>query len=123
MLKKQSILLVDDDEFAQNFVRAVLQRAGFQVSCAEDVGTALECHEHGQFDVVITDWNLPDGTGGQLLDSLKSRNDTLPVILITGETQENPAQLKDQPHRFEAILHKPFSPRILETTVRESIKA
>jgi DNA-binding response OmpR family regulator len=111
------ILLVDDDEFARGFARAVLQRAGFVVHEAEGVADALAAAREHKPGVVVTDWNLPDGDGGGLARSLHAAAARLPVILITGDASAADSRT-GVAAEFAAIISKPFRAAALETAVR-----
>ena len=115
------ILLVDDDEFARSFVRTVLERAGFEVLEAEDVAAALKAVRHLHPKAVVTDWNLPDGDGGELARTLHNREAELPVILITGAAAGSEPKVDEAQGEFSSILYKPFSPSTLEKAVRAAI--
>jgi DNA-binding response OmpR family regulator len=112
------ILLVDDDEFARNFVRVVLERSGFEVHEAQDVAAAMLSAKSLDLDAVVTDWNLPDGNGRVLARHLHEKSAELPVILITGDVVGADVLGSELESEFTAILHKPFSPSALERAVR-----
>jgi DNA-binding response OmpR family regulator len=107
---------VDDDEFARNFVRVVLERSGFEVHEAEDVAAAMLSANSLDLAAVVTDWNLPDGDGRDLARHLHEKSAALPVILITGDAIG--MEMFGPDSEFTAILHKPFSPSALERAVR-----
>jgi DNA-binding NtrC family response regulator len=116
------VLLVDDDEFARGFVRAVLERAGFEVHEFEDVAKAISSASLLDPAVVITDWNLPDGDGGELARRLHQRVADLPVILITGDAHKIEECVSEELLReFTTILHKPFPPSAIEKAIHEAI--
>ena len=82
------ILLVDDFPTMRKIVRNLLKEAGFtDIEEAENGVMALEKLRAGQFELVITDWNMPEMTGLELLkkiredDSLKN----IPVLMVTAE--------------------------------------
>ena len=82
------ILLVDDFPTMRKIVRNLLKEAGFtDIEEAENGLMALEKLRAGQFELVITDWNMPEMTGLELLkkiredDSLKN----IPVLMVTAE--------------------------------------
>ena len=114
------VLLVDDDEFARGFARMVIERAGFEVVEAEDVAGGIAADSRN-FSVVVTDWNLPDGHGGELARALHARSKELPVILVTGDS--DPAEYMPDGiiREFDSILRKPYSPSALEKAIRNAI--
>jgi CheY-like chemotaxis protein len=117
---RSAILLVDDDEFARCFARTVLERAGYRVYEADAIASALAVASSLTPVAVVTDWNLPDGNGGDLARILHEDSEALPVVLITGDAAELlPRELIDE---FTSIVHKPFSPSALERSVRTAIQ-
>jgi DNA-binding response OmpR family regulator len=115
------VLLVDDDEFARGFARAVLLRAGFDVYDADGVAAAVAAASSLKPTVVVTDWHLPDGSGGELVQQLKSIGSLAPVILITGDASQSDVLHASGHREFAAILGKPFSPSALEQAVRVAV--
>lgn len=119
-MTRAPVLLVDDDEFARAFARAVIERAGFEVIEAGDVAEGLAAGSRN-LSAVVTDWNLPDGHGGDLARSLHERSKELPVILVTGEAdlaEEMPDGVKQE---FASILRKPYPPSALEKAIRSAL--
>lgn len=81
------LLIVEDDPDTRFLLEAALvQHFGERtVHAVDGVGRALEL-DPTQFDLVLTDMNLPDGTGLDLLQALLKRRPDLPVIMVTGES-------------------------------------
>ena len=78
------VLVVDDDEsFARSCTR-VLQSWGYGVETASDGGAAIELARARQFDVVLTDINIPKGSGLDILRAVRERDRDIPVVLMTG---------------------------------------
>ena len=81
---KPLVLVVDDDEtFARSCVR-VLQSWGYGVETASDGGAAIELARTRQFDVVLTDIQLPNFSGLEILRAVRERDRDTPVVLMTG---------------------------------------
>ncbi len=116
------ILLVDDDEFARCFARTVLERAGYEVHEANDIASALAIVGSLTPIAVVTDWNLPDGNGGDLARILHVDSEALPIVLITGESDAAIMLPRESLDEFASIVSKPFSPSVLEKTVRAAIQ-
>jgi DNA-binding NtrC family response regulator len=119
---RSKILLVDDDEFARCFARAVLERAGYHVHEADGMASALAVAGSMTPVAVVTDWNLPDGNGGDLARILHEESEALPIILITGEAGAADLLPRESIDEFTSIVHKPFSPSALERSVRTAIQ-
>ena len=91
---KMRILVVDDFSTMRRIVRNLLKELGFaNVDEAEDGAIALQKLQAGGFEFVVTDWNMPNMDGLQLLQSIRSTPSLahLPVLMITAEAKkENP---------------------------------
>ena len=72
-----SILLVDDHEDTNRSLMLLLRRRGYQVETAVDIASALELADGETFDVLVSDMNLPDGSGVDLLERMASHPPTL----------------------------------------------
>ncbi len=82
--KSCSILLVDDHEATRETIEEVLSDAGHIVSVAENKTKACAFIEEKVFDLVLTDYMLPDGTGLEILELSKKLFPEMPVVMITG---------------------------------------
>lgn len=86
-----TILLVDDDPSVLEVLRALLMFEGYNVIAAGSPKTALSIAAECSFDIVITDFQMPDLDGVTLGTLLTNSRRTLPVILMSG------SQLSDIP--------------------------
>ena len=115
------ILLVDDDEFARGFARAVLERAGWAVHEAETVAMATSAAESLQLAAAVTDWHLPDGDGAELARRLHEKSPRLPMILITADPLALDSVRDEASSEFSSVLRKPFSPSALVEAIRAAL--
>jgi PAS domain S-box-containing protein len=85
------VLYVDDDEVMVIMVERLLQRAGYRVTCRERVADARATLHHApdDFDLVVTDFNMPDGSGLDLTRALATLRPQLPVVLTSGYLPED----------------------------------
>ncbi len=84
-------LVVDDFSTMRRIVRNLLKELGFtNVHEAEDGADALQKLDGGQFDFVVSDWNMPNMTGIELLRKIRSDPTLkqLPVLMITAEAKK-----------------------------------
>jgi two-component system chemotaxis response regulator CheY len=81
------LLVVDDMATMRNLIRKMLRAIGYTtIDEAEDGVSALEKLRAQQFDLVITDWNMPNMDGLTLLQEIrKSDLAELPVLMVTAE--------------------------------------
>ena len=78
------VLLVDDDPAYSEYVRRVLTSGGLAVTCQPDAEGALARMQAEQWDLLITDVQLPGMNGLELLDRVRELAPGLPVAVLTG---------------------------------------
>ena len=106
------ILLVEDDIFFIELLRAMLQRDGHQVATAGDGVAALRWLEAHQPDLIITDVVMPDMDGMELIHALKAQHSHVPVIVMSGGQRSCLKELSQksiQQLGFTTSLMKPFT--------------
>ncbi|MFO1380266.1 MAG: chemotaxis response regulator CheY [Chitinivorax sp.] len=89
--KNMKFLVVDDFSTMRRIVRNLLKELGFSnVDEAEDGVVALHKLKNGQFDFVVTDWNMPNMSGIELLKAIRGDASLkhLPVMMITAEAKK-----------------------------------
>jgi len=84
-VRKGRVLLVDDSLSVRKFVGAMLEKAGFEVTTANDGADALARLVEAEFDVLVTDLEMPRLNGYELLEDVRRRPSTrdLPVVILT----------------------------------------
>ncbi len=82
--RKSRILVVDDERSLREMLSIVLRREGYEVTTAEDVGSALNLIRTGPLpDLLISDLRMPDGSGVDVLRALKERSPSSIGLLLT----------------------------------------
>ncbi|MBE0543345.1 MAG: response regulator [Verrucomicrobia bacterium] len=115
------ILVVDDDPSTRQLNTVVLTHAGYAVDAAEDGVVAWEALNTDNYDLLITDHNMPKVTGVELVKKLRAVHMALPVILATGTMPTE--ELDRHPGlQIEATLLKPFTIARLLETVQEVLR-
>jgi len=84
-----TVLVVDDSPTQQLQIRMVLEAEGFHVICAGNGVEALEAVTAATPDIVVTDLQMPEMNGLELVAQIRSRHPTLPVILTTAVGSES----------------------------------
>jgi EAL domain-containing protein (putative c-di-GMP-specific phosphodiesterase class I) len=79
------VLVVDDDPLVLESYCRVLEKAGYQVLCAEDGRTAFEISSQQPLDAVVSDIAMPGMTGVQLMEAIRNHDVDVPVVLTTGK--------------------------------------
>ena len=84
------ILVVDDFSTMRRIIKNLLRDLGFNnTQEADDGSTALPMLQKGDFDFVVTDWNMPGMQGIDLLKAIRADDDLkhLPVLMVTAEAK------------------------------------
>src|SRR5215831_9238997 len=94
------ILLVEDKESLRRVLCLTLERAGYSVTEAADVRTAITEIARVPHTIVLTDLRMPDGSGIDVLRAAKHADSDVPVILMTayGSIDEAVQAMKDGAH-------------------------
>ncbi len=112
------ILVAEDNEDMRRVISTVLARAGFEVDAAADGQQAWEALLDGHYDLLVTDNEMPRLPGIKLIERIRERRMSLPVIITSGsfpvERVRNDPQLQ-----IAAALPKPFRLPELVDTVRD----
>lgn len=118
--RKQTILIVEDDQNVLDVLAEGLSREGYMTRSAKSGSEAVHLSTKMRPDLVVLDLNLPDCNGIQVLDKLKERDETLQVIIITGFGSQNAARRAMEIGAFD-FLTKPFEFHELSAVVREAL--
>ncbi len=92
MNKDMKILIVDDFSTMRRIVKNLLKDLGFNnTQEADDGQTALPMLQQGDFDFLVTDWNMPGMQGIDLLKNVRADPDLkdLPVLMVTAEAKRD----------------------------------
>jgi two-component system chemotaxis response regulator CheY len=104
------VLVVDDSRFAQRHIVRVLRQLGVErISQAHNGREAAELIRDQRFDLVVTDYNMPEMDGEQLVNYIRRISDQpdLPILMVTSERDQ--ARLASvQQAGVSALLDKPF---------------
>jgi len=116
------ILLVEDHQDTARVLARLLRGVGHDVSTAHSVADAISAVRGKQFDVVVSDIGLPDGTGIDLIRELRQRHgQTLAAIALTGfGMEEDVARTKQA--GFDEHLSKPVNLMHLEETIQRACR-
>ncbi len=77
------ILLIDDERSIIKVIKTILSEKGFSVDTAETKNKAIEKIKDNNYDAILCDYRLPDGTGIEILEFFRKFNKTTPFIIIT----------------------------------------
>jgi two-component system response regulator PilR (NtrC family) len=101
------ILVCDDEAGLREMLSILLRRSGYDVSTAETRARALERIATDEFDAVITDLALPDGSGMEVLSAARGKSESTQVVMITayGGTEQAVEAMRRGAYDF---IQKPF---------------
>ena len=115
------ILLIDDDASLRRVTEYNLQQGGFRVTAAASGREAVACFERETPDLVVTDVQLGDMNGLELLQRFKDREPDLPVIVITAYGSIEMAVQAMQQGAF-TFISKPFDREALRLSCRKALE-
>jgi len=111
------VLVVDDFSTMRRIVKNLLRDLGFtNIQEADDGSTALPMLQSGDFDFVVTDWNMPGMQGIDLLKAIRADASLshIPVLLITAEAKKEQIVMAAQAG-VNGYIVKPFTAATLKT--------
>jgi CheY-like chemotaxis protein len=117
----EAILVVEDSLQVRTLIHDVLEAHGYRVFAAPSAREALEIAGRPgvQFDLLLTDIDMPEMNGRELADTLSARQPGLKVVFVSGYGSDELARHGVTPGA--ALLQKPFGPKVLARTVRETL--
>jgi PAS domain S-box-containing protein len=119
-----TILLVEDERPVRSAVRRLLERHGYEVLEAANGQDALALisDRKAEIDLVLSDMVMPGMGGLELADRVRTLSPRLPVLLMTGYTEEAITRAGERPHE-ERIIEKPFTMNTMLEKVRWALAA
>lgn len=119
MDKNMKILVVDDFSTMRRIVKNLLVELGFSnISEADDGATAWPILEKGGIDFLVTDWNMPEMAGIDLLKHVRANPSTasIPVLMVTAEAQREQIMEAAQAG-VNGYVVKPFTAETLKEKI------
>ena len=116
----QKILLLEDDAALGNGIRLALQSPEMRLTLCATLAQAREALGQARFDLLILDVNLPDGSGLELLDTVR-KTSRVPVILLTANDMEMDI-VTGLESGADDYITKPFSLAVLRARVNAQLR-
>jgi putative two-component system response regulator len=117
------VLIVDDDEIAVELLSAAISSAGYEVSTARDGIEALETLRTGVFQLVISDWEMPNMNGIELCRKIRERHSANYVYIILVTSREGAHHVVEGLDAgADDFISKPFHPAELSLRVRSGVR-
>ncbi|MBS1500859.1 MAG: sigma-54-dependent Fis family transcriptional regulator [Bacteroidetes bacterium] len=103
------VLLIDDDLTFSQLVQNFLRKSGHEITASASVKSGFKLLSNQQFDLLLLDYRLPDGTGIDLLHDIRLKNIALPVIIMTSLNDVRTAVRAMRSGAFDYVT-KPVNP-------------
>jgi CheY-like chemotaxis protein len=107
------ILLVDDEQSVREAIGLLLSLDDHVIIEAADGAGALDLFRRDHFDLVITDFEMPNMKGTELAATIKQLSPAQPILMITAYVE----RLSDSDSPVDAVLNKPFQLEDLRQTI------
>jgi two-component system chemotaxis response regulator CheY len=119
----KTILIVDDSASMRQLVTFALKDAGYDVIAAVDGKDAVSKVNGTKVDMVVTDLNMPNMDGIELIKELRSSstNKFTPVVMLTTESQDTKKQ-EGRAAGASGWIVKPFQPEQLINVIKKFVK-
>lgn len=123
-MKNLNILVIDDEIEITEIIGLLIgscYSADFTLSHTGKSALTLIAETKIVFDLIICDFNMPNGNGKSVFDYLRQNNINTPFILLTSDAWDEHPEFNNQPNTF--YVQKPFDEDILISVVRKSLEA
>ena len=118
-----NVLVVDDSPLARKHISRVLNNMGIErITTAENGAQALKLVAEQYFDLIVTDYNMPQMDGGELVEQVRrgSAQASIPIIMVSSETDQSRLAAVNQAG-VSAICDKPFDPLTVKQLIEKIV--
>jgi two-component system, chemotaxis family, chemotaxis protein CheY len=115
------ILIVDDSGATRSIVRKILSQLGYKkIDEASSGAAALKKISEGHFNLIISDWNMEEMSGDELLERVRADKnyESLPFIMMTADSTIDKI-IKAKRARVSCFIRKPFGAEELEAKISQ----
>lgn len=123
-LEAVKVLLVDDSRSARAFMRRVLANLGIQhFTEAENGKQAVEIIQQHYFDLVVTDYNMPEMDGRELTEYIRTQSwqNTVPILMVSSESNQSRLAAVAQAG-VSGVCDKPFEPSVVRALLEKMLR-
>jgi two-component system response regulator AtoC len=113
-----TILVAEDEDSIRRILSRIFQKKGFKVVSARDGREAYRLYQREKPDLLLSDINMPDMTGLELLGMIREKDKELPTIFVSGQWFEGMDSVTD-PH--VEFLPKPVDWLLLQDRVQNAL--
>ena len=116
-----SVIFVDDDPHIRQAIAQTLTLEDLSIACFEDARSGLESISQDYEGVVLCDYNMPGMDGLEMLDRIRAMDETIPVIILTGQGDISTAVTAMQQGAYD-FIEKPFDHDELLELLRHALE-
>lgn len=119
--KNMNILVVEDDRIVLEFVKEQLRHLGFSnIELASSGAEALQKTNGKNYDLIISDWNMENISGLDLLKEVRSKGSKVPFIMATSDSKKESVMIAREAGVSNYIV-KPFDAKTLKAKLASVI--
>ena len=119
--RRPRVLVIDDDANVRDVVRYLLEDFGYDCETAADGPRGLARFQEGGWDLVVTDLGMPEMSGWEVVEAIRRRSPTMPIVLITGLV--GPEVMRRSGELGLPVVAKPFRSEVLRAAVATALQA
>ena len=120
-MKKEKILIIDDEDFILQLSSDILIKSQYNVETASDGRQGIDLIDRNEFDLILTDIKMPNITGLDVIRHVRVNNKEIPIIVITGHGTLDIA-IDSLRLGAQGFILKPFTPTELRNAVTEALE-
>jgi twitching motility two-component system response regulator PilH len=115
------VLVIEDSSFQRKIISAVLRENGYDVTLATNGKEGLGLAESALPDLIISDLLMPEIDGFQVLETLRQKKKTIPVIILTSDIQKT-TKSRCESLGAAAVLNKPVNREDVLAAVKGALR-
>jgi CheY-like chemotaxis protein len=116
---RSRVLVIDDTPSVLEVVRYLLESFGYECETAADGPSGLARFAEGDWDLVLTDLEMPEMDGWQVIDAIRQRAPAMPIVVITAFS--DPSVMRRASEWGVPVIAKPFPMATLKAVVGEAL--
>lgn len=121
-MKKNRILIIDDEQELRNRLYFFLDEQGFEVQCCHNGEEGIKAALETNFDLILLDYNMPGMNGDKVLDRIKEEKASQKIVFLTGNySDEANYRALGREYFPEGFLYKPFDLMELKNVINDVI--
>jgi len=119
---EMNVLLIEDDKDDERLIIEAFKGSDFKVTWVTTIKSGLEAIEKNKnIDLIISDLTLPDSTGIETFNVIKSKISTIPIILLTGLADEEVALLAVKNGAQDYVIKSDFDPKRFLSSIKYAL--